>query len=89
MSGCDLTTRIRAKFTDVERGREDLHGYQNTAVQFAREHPFSMLLLDLGLGKSISSLTLISELVLDAIDGISDEGEPMSPAYQLEEDDDD
>lgn len=75
MSG--FNTRIRAKFTDVERGREDLHGYQNTAVQFAREHPFSMLMLDLGLGKSISSLTLISDLVLDAIDGISDEGEKV------------
>ena len=57
--------RIRAKFANVIRGREDMHAYQKEAVQFAHDNPFSMLLLDLGLGKSISMLTLIVDLLND------------------------
>ena len=59
--------RIKAKFANVLRGREDMHVYQNTAVEFARENPFSMMLLDLGLGKSISMLTLIVDLLNEFI----------------------
>lgn len=43
--------------------RHQMHGYQNNLVQFMYEHPFSLLLVDLGLGKTISALTL-TELIL-------------------------
>lgn len=55
--------RIRAKFANVLRTREDMHDYQGVAVEFARRNPFSALFLDLGLGKSISMLTLIVDLL--------------------------
>ena len=55
--------RVRAKFANVLRTRDDMHGYQDEAVQFAKDNPFSALFLDLGLGKSISMLTLIVDLL--------------------------
>lgn len=41
----------------------NLHDYQNKAVQHIIEHPYSALLLDMGLGKSISTLTAIKKLI--------------------------
>ena len=56
--------RIRAKFAHVERQREDMHGYQrDIAVPFMREHPFSLICIDMGLGKTVSALTVISDLL--------------------------
>lgn len=58
--------RICAKFAAVERTRDDLHAYQaDIAVPFLREHPFSGLLIDMGLGKTISSLTVIADLLAE------------------------
>lgn len=60
--------RIAAKFTNVVLDRSDMHAYQDGpegAVRFMREHPFSLVCLDMGLGKTCSSLTLISDLLLD------------------------
>ncbi len=54
---------IRDKFGEVVRGKADMHEYQNTAVQFLLDKPFSALFIDLGLGKSVISLTTIMELV--------------------------
>lgn len=54
---------INSKFSDVVRGYTDLHTYQNKAVQFLLDNPFSALFIDLGLGKSVISLTTIMELV--------------------------
>ena len=45
------------------RLREAMHDYQKDAVQFLKDHPFSALFIDLGLGKSIISLTTILDLV--------------------------
>ena len=42
--------------------RENLHEYQNRAVEFIREKHNAALFLDLGLGKTISTLTAIQEL---------------------------
>ena len=42
--------------------RADLHDYQNRAVDYAIERKRCMLALDMGLGKSISTLTVISDL---------------------------
>lgn len=58
---------VRRRFRHVERQREDMHGYQDTASEFIRENPFSALLIDMGLGKTISSLSVIAEIVCDLI----------------------
>jgi len=41
------------------------HDYQRYATQFILDHPVAAVLLDMGLGKSIITLTAIHELVLD------------------------
>ncbi len=42
-----------------------LHDYQEYAVKFIEEHPISALLLDMGLGKTIITLTAINNLMFD------------------------
>lgn len=42
-----------------------LHDYQKYAVRFIEEHPISALLLDMGLGKTITTLTAINNLMYD------------------------
>lgn len=62
---------IEQKFSEVVRGPEDMHDYQRAAVDFLLSHPFSALFVDLGLGKSIISLSTIMELVArDEIDHV-------------------
>ena len=62
---------IEQKFSEVVRGPEDMHGYQRTAVDFLLANPFSALFVDLGLGKSVISLSTIMELVArDEIDHV-------------------
>lgn len=58
-----LPSYVNSLFDHVERGPEDMHEYQNTAVQFLIEHPFSALFIDLGLGKTCISLSAILHLV--------------------------
>lgn len=60
--------RIRAKFANVIRTEADLHVYQHEAWQFLRDNPFSHLFIDLGLGKTVSSLTLIAWLLREITD---------------------
>ena len=43
----------------------ELHNYQKYAVKFIEEHPVSALLLDMGLGKTITTLTAINNLMFD------------------------
>lgn len=58
--------RIRAKFSDVLHTREDMHGYQiDEAVPFLKANPYSALFVDLGLGKSVISLTVIVDLLAE------------------------
>lgn len=45
------------------RTRSDLHAYQQKAVQFALDTRYCALWLDLGLGKTISTLTAVVELI--------------------------
>lgn len=56
---------IASRFAAVERRRKDMHLYQEEATDFLRENEFSALFVDMGLGKTISSLTLIAELLMD------------------------
>lgn len=44
------------------RLRDKLHGYQNRAIEFIKEQKRCALFLDLGLGKTVSTLTAISDL---------------------------
>lgn len=58
--------RIQAKFADVELEREQMHSYQSEiALPFLRANPFSLLFLGLGLGKSVTSGTLIYDLITE------------------------
>lgn len=43
--------------------RQNLHRYQEQGVEFIIEHPNAALFLDMGLGKSVTTLTAISELI--------------------------
>jgi hypothetical protein len=56
---------IAAKFAHVEREREDMHDYQVEDVQFLKDHPFSFGLLDLGLGKSVTAGTVVTDILLE------------------------
>lgn len=55
--------RIAAKFENVVRVRDDMHEYQREARDFLIANPFSGLFVDMGLGKSITSLTVIVDLL--------------------------
>lgn len=48
--------------------RTDLHEYQNYCVDFLKNHAESMLILEMGLGKSAISLTAIVDLMFDSFD---------------------
>lgn len=48
--------------------RSDLHGYQEYSVNFIIEHPVAAVLLDCGLGKTVTSLTAINDLMFDYFD---------------------
>ena len=43
----------------------ELHDYQKYAVRFIEEHPIAALCLDMGLGKTITTLTAIHNLMFD------------------------
>lgn len=51
-------------FRYVELYRENVHEYQDRAIDFMRKNPFSALFIDLGLGKTIISWTLIDQLIM-------------------------
>ena len=43
----------------------DLHGYQRATVEFILTHPYCGVFLDLGLGKTVSTLTAVNYLMND------------------------
>ena len=49
----------------VERERKGMHDYQHMAVEFAKRNPFSALFIDLGLGKTVISLTTAADLLIE------------------------
>lgn len=59
----DWDARIQAAFAGCLRDRDAMHDYQESAVEFLKLNPFSALFVDLGLGKSVISLTTILDLV--------------------------
>lgn len=44
------------------------HDYQNYAKEFIIEHPYCCLMLDMGLGKTVVTLTALWELLLDSFE---------------------
>lgn len=63
MSADDI---VRARFANVVRGRQAMHDYQAQAVEFSKQNPFSLWLIDMGLGKTVSALTVASDILLDS-----------------------
>lgn len=47
--------------------RSDFHGYQETATEHIIEHTHSALFLDMGLGKTVCSLTAVKELMYEEL----------------------
>ena len=43
--------------------REDLHEYQRKGVEFIKDKKRVFMLLDLGLGKTVTTLTAVSDLL--------------------------
>lgn len=48
--------------------REQMHEYQNYCVKFIEEHPEALMILSMGLGKTIISLTAIDDLMYDSFE---------------------
>lgn len=48
--------------------KNDLHRYQKFSAQFIIEHPVAAIFLDCGLGKTVTSLTAINELLFDSFE---------------------
>lgn len=48
--------------------RDDLHDYQRYAVEFVETHAVALLILTMGLGKTIISLTAIVDLLFDSFE---------------------
>lgn len=45
--------------------RDQMHGYQRQAYEFMMNTPFCALFIDLGMGKTVTSLTLAVDLLMD------------------------
>ncbi|WP_288959831.1 hypothetical protein [uncultured Sulfitobacter sp.] len=61
-------------FAHVDKTREDMHGYQDTAHEFQMDNPFSQLWIDVGMGKCCVSITTIGELLNRGPDVLMGEG---------------
>lgn len=48
--------------------RANLHEYQKYAIEFIKSHPIAAVLLECGLGKTVISLTAISDLMFDSFE---------------------
>lgn len=59
----DLYETIRRRFAGVELQENQLHLYQEDAIEFLDTNRYSALFIDMGLGKTIISLTLASRLL--------------------------
>lgn len=58
-----LQEEVALRAASVELRKEQMHSYQREGFEFMRLKPFSALFLDLGLGKSVTSLTVIDHLL--------------------------
>lgn len=58
----DINQFLDATFADCVRSEADLFDDQREAIEFLWEHPFSALYLDVGLGKTAISLSIVDRL---------------------------
>lgn len=58
-----LIRSILSQLIHVQLQREQMHAYQIEAYNFLLKNPFSALFIDMGLGKTITSLTLAVDLL--------------------------
>lgn len=65
MIASEIAAWLKGKFSEVELVREQMHGYQQTGLDFMKKNPFSALFIDMGLGKTVTSATLIADLLAD------------------------
>lgn len=56
---------VKAGTNKGQLNREQMHEYQVYACNFLKTHPIAALFLDMGLGKSIITLTALCDLILD------------------------
>lgn len=63
MAATSLDEYFALRSAVVERDRDAMHLYQEECVEFALKNVFSALFIDMGLGKTISSLTVIATLL--------------------------
>lgn len=62
--GTEAEKEVSEKVTDIKGIYPDcLHDYQKYSADFIRNHSRCALMLDMGLGKTVSTLTAISEMV--------------------------
>ena len=48
--------------------KDNMHDYQRYASQYIKDHPVSAILLSMGLGKTIITLTALNDLLFDSFD---------------------
>lgn len=65
----DVAQWVKDTYGAVQRGREALHPYQRSCVKHLKNNPYSALFIDVGLGKSIISLTLIADMLIEGWTG--------------------
>lgn len=65
----DLEAWVAETYGNVVRGRESLHPFQKSCVRHLMRNCYSALFIDVGLGKSVISLTLIANLLRDGWTG--------------------
>ncbi len=63
MSAFSVEELVALRLSGVIRGPEAMHPYQHECVDFLIKNPFSALFIDMGMGKTISSLTVIAHLI--------------------------
>lgn len=59
----DVAAWYQETYGRVIRGRKELHPYQVECVKHLKDNPYSALFIDVGLGKSVISLTLVADLL--------------------------
>ena len=55
----DIQAFLAEKFAQVEFYRDQMHPYQGTAYDFLKQNPYSALFCDMGLGKTVITLTAL------------------------------
>lgn len=63
MTAFNLDEIVALRLSEAKLGREAMHLYQEECAEFLIKNPFSALFIDMGMGKTISSLTVISHLL--------------------------